>query len=133
MVMYEPPSRATVPSISGSARPPETSLIHVAPASSDVAATAARVVSTETRTPASASARTTGTTRASSVASSTRSESGRVDSPPTSTTSAPSATRARPCATAASVSAHEPPSENESGVTFRTPMISVRAIGNLSR
>ena len=125
--MYPHPPSATAGSIAGSARPPETSLIQDAPPAMDASATVARVVSTETATPASASARTTGTTRSSSTRSGTRAEPGRVDSPPTSRMSAPSATMSKACAIAASASAHRPPSENESSVTFSTPMTSVRA------
>ena len=48
---------------------------------------------------------------------------GRVDSPPTSTMSAPSRTSMRACSTARSKANHSPPSENESGVTLRMPMM----------
>src|SRR5258708_6263827 len=47
---------------------------------------------------------------------------GRVDSAPISIMSAPSATMRRACAIAASGSRKRPPSENESGVTLRTPI-----------
>ena len=43
--------------------------------------------------------------------------------------SAPSLARRRPCSTAASASRNSPPSENESGVTFTTPMISGAGVG----
>src|SRR5690606_11283284 len=79
-------------------------------------------VSTDTRT-TGASAATTGTTRAASVSGATGSAPGRVDSPPTSMMSAPAATRARAWTIADSGSGQHPPSENESGVTFTTPMI----------
>jgi len=46
---------------------------------------------------------------------------GRVDSPPTSMTSAPSLLICQALATAASASKCLPPSENESGVTFKIP------------
>src|SRR5438445_3842822 len=101
----------------------DTSLRMLAPASTAAAATSGLRVSTETRT-CGASSRTTGTTRRSSSSTGTGSAPGRVLSPPTSTMSAPSATRSRPCATAASKSSHRPPSEKESGVTFKTPMTS---------
>src|SRR5436309_4666624 len=68
----------------------------------------------------------TGSTRRSSSSTGTSAAPGRVLSPPTSTTSAPSAARAKPWPTAASGSSQRPPSENESGVTFRTPMTSGR-------
>ena len=71
-----------------------------------------------------ASARTTGSVRRSSSSSGTGSAPGRVDSPPTSRIAAPSAASRRPWVTAASRSNHSPPSENESGVTLTTPMIS---------
>ena len=51
---------------------------------------------------------------------------GRVDSAPTSRMSAPSATMRRACSIAASGSRKRPPSEKESGVTFRTPITSGR-------
>ena len=43
--------------------------------------------------------------------------------------SAPSVVRRSPCSTAASASRNCPPSENESGVTFTTPMISGAGVG----
>ena len=51
---------------------------------------------------------------------------GRVDSPPTSIIAAPSSSSRSAYATALAASMYSPPSENESGVTFTTPMISVR-------
>src|SRR5947209_1577346 len=97
----------------------------VAPASSAASATSRLRVSIDTRTwPARAP--TTGTTLPSSSSTGTSAAPGRVLSPPTSTTSAPSATRASPWAIAASGSSQRPPSENESGVTFRTPMTNGR-------
>ena len=74
--------------------------------------------------PSLASRSITGTTRRSSSSSATGSAPGRVDSPPTSRMSAPSAASRSPCSTAASASRNSPPSENESGVTLTTPMIS---------
>ena len=85
------PAAATTAAISGSARPPETSLTIRAPAASAAAATSARVVSTLQMTPARASSVITGTTRPASVAADTRCAPGLVDSPPTSMMSAPSA------------------------------------------
>ena len=101
MATYVASEAATVGSMVGSARPPETSLTMAAPASRAACATSARIVSTETVTPAAASSVMTGTTLASSSATSGRVAPGRVDSPPTSSTSAPASTSARPCATAA--------------------------------
>ncbi len=121
------PAVATTGTIAGSARPPLTSLTSTAPAATAASATEARMVSTDTTTPSAARPRTTGTTRRSSSSSGTREAPGRVDSPPTSTRSAPSAARSRPRLTATSVSNHRPPSENESGVTFTTPITAQRS------
>ena len=63
---------------------------------------------------------------------STGSAPGRVDSPPTSRMSAPSAASSRPCSTAASASRNSPPSENESGVTLTTPMMTGGCTGAVS-
>src|SRR6478752_1771773 len=115
---------ATHGTMSGSARPPETSLTMEAPASTAARATEARIVSTETTAPSAARAVTTGR---SSSSTDGRSAPGRVDSPPTSTMSAPAASTSRPCAMAASCSNHSPPSEKESGVTLTTPMTIVRS------
>jgi hypothetical protein len=71
-----------------------------------------------------ASASTTGKTRRCSSSAVTGSAFGLVDSPPTSMIAAPSASMALARAMAASNEACRPPSENESGVTFRMPMIS---------
>ena len=57
------------------------------------------------------------------------SEPGRVDSPPMSRIAAPSAASRRPCSTAATASRNSPPSENESGVTLTTPMITGACTG----
>src|SRR4051794_40320504 len=97
----------------------------VAPTSSAASATSRLRVSIDTRTWV-ARASTTGSTRRSSSSMGTSAAPGRVLSPPTSTTSAPSAAIARPWVTAASGSSQRPPSEKESGVTFRTPMTSGR-------
>src|SRR5690625_3303304 len=118
-------SRADCRPMSSSARPAETSLTIRAPASTLAAATEARMVSTLTTTSSAASSATTGTTRASSSCSSTRGAPGRVDSPPTSTMLAPWAISVRPWATAETGSSYRPPSEKESGVTFRTPITRV--------
>ena len=75
----------------------------------------------------------TGTTRASSSAAATGSDPGRVDSPPTSMIVAPSSNNRSPCATAFVASMYLPPSENESGVTLTTPMISVRRPNSRTR
>jgi len=57
------------------------------------------------------------------------SRSGRVDSGPTSIMAAPSAIMPIARSTAASRSKHSPPSLNESGVAFTTPITSGRAMG----
>ncbi len=98
----------------------------VAPAPTAASATDALRVSTETRQWA-ARASMTGTTRCRSSAASTASAPGRVDSPPTSITSAPAAIMLESVGEAAAGSNQRPPSENESGVTFRTPITKVTA------
>src|SRR6478672_9323467 len=119
---HSQPRSATRPASSGAARNAVTSLTYVAPASSAARATATFDVSM-LNWAASPSASMTGTTRRSSSSSGTGSARGRVDSPPTSISAAPCAASSRPCATASSNENHSPPSENESGVTFRTPMM----------
>ena len=99
----------------------DTSFTIVAPAASAASATGGFTVSTDSRT-RPASAWSTGTTRRSSSAAGTPWAPGRLDSPPTSMRSAPSSTMARPRCTARSWSKYRPPSENESGVTFKMPM-----------
>ena len=83
------------------------------------------LVSTLTQKPSSARARTTGRTRRRSSSRETPNSSkpGRVDSPPTSMMSAPSSRMRRACRSAASGVLCSPPSEKESGVTFRIPMM----------
>ena len=68
-------------------------------------------------------ARTAGSTRASSSTSPTGWAKGRVDSPPISIRSAPSASSRSMRAASVSSVCQRPPSENESGVTLRMPMI----------
>src|SRR5579863_1431143 len=109
------------PASSGSARSAVTSLTISAPKAIARRATSALVVSMEIGTPPSRRSRT-GTTRRSSSSVETPSEPGRVDSPPTSTIAAPSSIMRRAAAAAMSASRCTPPSENESGVTFTTPM-----------
>jgi hypothetical protein len=116
------PRSATSAAIARSPRRALTSLTIVAPASSAAAATAAFVLSIDSRTPALARPSTTGTTRRSSSRSLTGAAPGRVDSPPMSRICAPCAASFCPCAIAAAGSSHSPPSENESGVTLTTPM-----------
>src|SRR5690606_10828405 len=118
-------SSATCAPILTSAWPAETSLTMRAPAAMLAAATEARMVSTLSTTSSAARASTTGITRRSSSSSGTRGAPGRVDSPPMSMIAAPSATRRRPWAIASGALSCFPPSEKESGVTFRTPMTRV--------
>ncbi len=119
---------ATAGTISGSARPPETSLTMrragVDAPRRDLGAASCRW----RRRPLGGERRTTGRTRRSSSSTEGRSAPGRVDSPPTSTMSAPRPRASRPWAMAASGSNHWPPSEKESGVTLTTPMTSVRSV-----
>ena len=68
----------------------------------------------------------TGITRSSSSSRETGSCPGRVDSPPTSIRSAPASTIRRAWATARSRLLCRPPSEKESGVTFKMPITRVR-------
>src|SRR4051794_10881836 len=126
MRQHHAPAPATRPAISGSSRNAQTSFTIRAPAWSAASATAALRVSVDTVAPPAASRSTTGTTRSSSSAASTGAAPGRVDSPPTSTMAAPSRTSSSPCWTAASTSRYSPPSENESGVTFTTPITAGR-------
>ena len=98
----------------------------VAPAATAARATAAFLVSMDTRA-SWRSCSTTGNTRRNSSSTGTGRAPGRVDSPPTSMTAAPSATMCRPWATAAPASSHCPPSEKESGVTLSTPITRVTA------
>ena len=76
-------------------------------------------------TPCLASSAITGIVRSISSVSLTRSAPGLVDSPPISMMSTPSAIISKPRATAASNSLCLPPSANESGVTFKMPMINM--------
>ncbi len=92
--------------MSGSARPPLTSLTSCTPAFSAYSATRARIVSMDTGRPARTSSVTTGPIRRSSSSWSMRCAPGRVDSPPTSTMSAPWAASSSPCAMAASAPYH---------------------------
>ena len=108
---------------------PLTSLIISAPAASAACAVSALYVSMETMAWGSrwrTSCKTGRIRRCSSSALTVGFVPGRVDSPPISRMSAPSSRRLRACSTARSGSKNSPPSENESGVTLTTPMMSVR-------
>src|SRR5947207_6949494 len=110
--------------IFSSPRPAVTSLMIDAPASSAALATSDLDVSIETEMSILArSSSITGSTRFYSSFADTGFAPGRVDSPPMSIMSAPSDAISIPRATAALVPKNSPPSENESGVTLRTPMI----------
>src|SRR4051794_26475513 len=117
------PELATSPAISGAWRKAETSLTIRAPAWIAASATSTLRVSTEI-VPCSRSM--TGMTRSSSTGTGTSAAPGRVDSPPMSRMSAASSFA---CRTAASTSRYIPPSENESGVTFTTPMTAGKLVG----
>ena len=102
------------------------SLIISAPASSAFCATCDLVVSTDTgifRLPDKLS--TTGTILAISCRAVTGDAPGLDDSPPISIMSAPSSAICKPLSTAFRQSKKQFPSENESGVTFKTPIIRV--------
>ncbi len=125
MMMKAAPRSASSGHIASSPRPPVTSFTIFAPASKAAAATSAFEVSIESKvSPASSSI--IGITRRFSSATSTGSAPGRVDSPPTSMMLAPLAIIFRASASACGAGKNLPPSENESGVTFRTPMIQPR-------
>ena len=104
-----------------------TSLMQSAPIASAARMTSGRRVSTEIGTPSGTKASSTGLSRRNSRAGSTGSAPGRVDSAPMSMRSAPSAIIRWACSTARSGLAYWPPSENESGVTFRIPITSGRS------
>ena len=74
----------------------------------------------------SRSASKTGRMRACSSLAGISSKPGREDSPPISMIAAPARCRRFAWRIAASVSRYLPPSENESGVTFNTPMMTAR-------
>ena len=115
---------AITPAISGSYFNPHTSLTRSAPACTATSATLPLYVSTEIGTSKCLrSDSIIGTTRAASSSALTGVCPGRVDSPPTSRISAPSAIIVSACFSAWSIEFHLPPSEKESGVTFRIPII----------
>ncbi len=100
-----------------------TSLIIAAPAAAAACMTSGLLVSTERMAWVRERKRAiTGITRRSSSSRPTGCAPGRVDSPPTSMMAAPSSAICTPRSTAASSRTNFPPSENESGVTFSTPM-----------
>jgi hypothetical protein len=115
---------ATRGSICSSPRPPVISFTIEAPASIAARATSAFDVSIEMGTSSfGRNFSITGITRRSSSSAVTGSEPGRVDSPPMSMMCAPSAAICKARSIALSGVRNSPASENESGVTFNTPMI----------
>ena len=99
------------------------SLMICAPALADWRITSALEVSTEIHTSKRwAMASTTGITRASSSSTLTSAAPGRVDSPPISMMVAPALIIRLACFTASISELWAPPSEKESGVTFRIPI-----------
>ena len=126
MMMQPQEVSAATSTISGFVKP-ETSFTMAAPRRTHMRATSAWRVSMDTTAPASTRARTTGTTRSASTFGETGVCPGRVDSPPTSMMSAPWSSISRPRAMATLWSRFSPPSEKESGVTLRTPMMRGRA------
>ena len=123
---------ATVWAMAGSAVPAVTSFTMHPPHAIALRAVEDRRVSIEKGMDRRPSSSQTGTIRRCSSSSPTDSEPGRVLSPPTSIRSAPSAIISTAWATAASGSSHLPPSENESGVTFKIPMTAGRPSGRLN-
>ena len=106
-----------------SARSAFTSLINPAPAATAARITPGLLVSMEIGAAKRALiASITGTTRSISSCSPTARAPGRVDSPPISSISAPSASICSACRKAPSRRSNRPPSEKESGVTFRMPI-----------
>src|SRR5271165_4981290 len=110
--------------IAGSARKAEMSLTISAPAARAWRAVSALYVSIDKNRSGNRLRRrlTTGMTRRSSSSTGTGSDPGRDDSPPTSRMTAPSPAIRSACRNAASSSMNWPPSEKESGVTFKTPI-----------
>ena len=107
---------------------PLTSLIISAPLSTAFAAISDLRVSIETGIFSRVrNAAKTGASLLHSSSTPTPDEPGRVDSAPTSIMSAPSRSICKACCTAFSCEKKFPPSEKLSGVTFSTPMTSVRS------
>src|SRR4051794_29876046 len=119
----------------GSRCRPHTSLAMDAPASSAQATTADFMLSMDTGMPRETTSASTGCKRFNSSSAETGSVApyGRVDSAPISMMSAPSAIMRRACASARSGATNWPPSENESGVTLRTPMTAGYGLDNKPR
>ena len=121
------PSMATLAK-SGSKVRPLGSLMISTSYSSARAAVSALYVSTDTGIPSFPRSRfRTGANRPHSSSAEMRFDSGRVDSAPRSITSAPNSSNSNARAYAWSGCRNLPPSVKESGVTFSTPMTSVRS------
>ena len=124
-VMMQPQVLAAATSTIAGLVKPVTSLMIDAPSRTHILATSGWRVSIEMMASGTSARilRMTGTTRAPSSLAVTGVKPGRVDSPPTSMMSAPSSSIWSARATAASTSRFSPPSEKESGVTLRMPMM----------
>ena len=119
-------TRAIAPASSAYCNP-QMSFSICAPARSAARAVSALNVSTETGTGHSGrTASRNGRSRSISSSAPIGTKPGRLDSAPMSMMSAPSRTISSIWRSAISRVFHLPPSENESGVTFRIPMTSVR-------
>ena len=115
---------AITAAIFGSYFNPQISLTRSAPAWIELSATLLLKVSTETgMSKCFLTASITGRTLCASSSALTGVWPGRVDSPPISIISAPSAIIASVCLKASSIWFHLPPSEKESGVTFKIPIM----------
>lgn len=107
-----------------SARRPLTSFMMSAPSERHSSATGVLRVSTDTGTSMDGtSSFKTGLSREISSSADTGADPGRVDSAPRSIMSAPCSTMSKACFRASPGSVHSPPSEKESGVTLRMPII----------
>ena len=110
-----------------------TSFKIAAPASAASSMISGLEVSTDTQKPSFASAFTTGITRERSSSSGTSVAPGRVDSPPTSMIRAPSPRIFSAQASASGRALCSPPSEKESGVTLRMPMMTGSSLRSKSK
>src|SRR5580658_8043849 len=127
-IRHTPRLPAATASRAPGARNARTSLTRCAPAAPARRMTSGSEVSTDSSSGKRAATRSmTGSTRRSCSSPATAAAPGRVDSPPMSMIAAPSAAMRSACASAASGSRKRPPSENESGVTFSTPMTTGRS------
>ena len=122
MMATATPVSAQSPAIPGDPRP-LTSLTIWTPRPTAFLATSGFMVSTDTGTPKDGRISfSTGASLEISSSAETGDEPGRVDSAPMSIRSAPASSISKAWRAASRGSVHIPPSENESGVTFRIPM-----------